>query len=160
MDIRDLLRDEHRQLQDLAGQICETRDPLQTKKLFFQLKDRLVRHARAKERVVYDALSGTEDREAMTLACEGAVKNGLVDRLVQQNTRGRADNIEWRARMRVIRELVDQHVTEEERETFDALAANFTRADLEKMAERFEEHKVRVELAAERARDGDPQSLR
>lgn len=160
MDIRDVLRDDHRQMQELAAHICESTDPLQTKKLFFQFKELLTRHSRAEERVVYTALSGTEEQEAMTLACEGGVEHGLVDRLLQQNTRGRADNVEWRARMKVIREMLDHHVEDEERAIFDALGRLFDHRDLEKMGERFEEHKERVQLVSPRGKGDDPHATR
>lgn len=158
MDIRDVLREEHQTLQELATAVVEADDPAQAKRLFHQLKEALVRHSRAEERVVYDALMDCGEKDVTELAEEGAIEHEIADRLLQQNTRGRADSPGWRARMKVLRDILEHHVQEEESEIFDALERHFTLRDLQKMGERFEEHKERVQLVTPRGRqpDGEP----
>ena len=158
MDVRDVLRDEHQQLQELASSVVEADDPAQAKRLFHQLKEALVRHSRAEERVVYNALMDCKEPETTELAEEGEIEHEIADRLLQQNTRGRADSPGWKARMKVLRDMLEHHVHDEETHVFDALERHFSLRELEKMGERFEEHKERVQLVTPRGR-GSSESL-
>ena len=152
MDVRDVLREEHQHLQELAAAVVEADDPAQAKRIFHQLKEALVRHSRAEERVVYNALRDCDEQDATELAEEGEIEHEIADRLLQQNTRGRADSPGWKARMKVLRDMLEHHVEEEESRVFDALERHFSLRELEKMGERFEEHKERVQLVTPRNR--------
>ena len=158
MDVRDVLREEHQQLQELATAVVEADDPAQAKRIFHQLKEALVRHSRAEERVVYNALMDCKEPEAIELAEEGEIEHEIADRLLQQNTRGRADSPGWKARMKVLRDMLEHHVRDEESHVFDALERHFSLRELQKMGERFEEHKERVQLVTPRGR-GSAESL-
>ena len=152
MDVRDRLRDDHQHLLELAGHLCEAEDPAQSRKLFHQLKEALTRHERAEELVVYAALAEVDDVPTAGRAHQGAVEHELADRLLQQSTRGRADAPIWRARMRVLSQLLERHVHAEEAEVFEMLGRQFDARELDKMGERFEEHKERVRLSVPRSR--------
>lgn len=158
MDVRDVLREEHQQLQELAAAVVEADDPAQAKRLFHQLKEALVRHSRAEERVVYNALMDCKETQTVELAEEGEIEHEIADRLLQQNTRGRADSPGWKARMKVLRDMLEHHVRDEETHIFDALERHFSLRELQKMGERFEEHKERVQLVTPRGR-GSSESL-
>lgn len=151
MDVRDTLREDHQRLLDLANHIPEADDPAQARKLFHQLKEALTRHERAEEQVVYAALSDLGENRALRRAHEGSVEHELADRLLQQCTRGRADAPIWKARMKVLSQLLERHVQAEESEAFELLGKHFDSDDLAKMGERFEEHKERVRLTSPRS---------
>lgn len=160
MDVRDTLREDHQRLLELANHICEADEPAQARKLFHQLKEALTRHERAEEQVVYAALSDLSDERAASRAHQGAVEHELADRLLQQCTRGRADAPLWKARMKVLSQVLERHVHAEEAEAFEMLGKHFDSDDLAKMGERFEEHKERVRLSTPRNNGPLSQSVR
>jgi hemerythrin superfamily protein len=148
MDIRDLLRQDHEEALQLAKRIEDSDDPQQSGALFAQLREAVMKHSRAEERVVYPALEDSGDDEAGELAREAAVEHELVDMLFQRMLRMRSGSDTWKARACVVRELLEHHVEEEEGEVFSKMDALFDGEELSRMGERFQEAKGRIRMPA------------
>jgi hemerythrin superfamily protein len=152
MDIREVLIQDHQEALQLATRIEQTEDAGQAGELFARLREAVVRHARAEERVVYAALEDSGDEEAGELAREAAVEHELVDVLFERMLRMRSGGDNWKARACVVRELLEHHVDEEESEAFAKLGELFEDEELERMADRFEEAKGRIRMPGGAAR--------
>jgi hemerythrin superfamily protein len=150
MDIRDLLTRDHDEALQLARKIEDCDDPAQAGALFGQLREAVMRHARAEERVVYPMLEDSGDDEAADFAREGAVEHELVDLLFERMMRMRTASDNWKARACVVRELLEHHVEEEQEEMYPKLAELFDDEENARMAERFEEYKGRFRMPAAR----------
>ena len=145
-DIRGRLKADHETIRELAEGMCE--DPTNAKRVsdFKQLKKLLTAHARAEEAVVYSALiKKRTSRDARDYGHEGFVEHGLVDGLLAQIAATRPGGSDlWRARAKVLSELLKHHIDEEEKNIFEELGEHFSDAQREQMADDFEARKARL----------------
>jgi len=145
-DIRGRLKADHDTIRELAEGMCE--DPTNAKRVsdFKQLKKLLTAHARAEEAVVYAALiKKRSSKDSRDHGNEGFVEHGLVDGLLAQIAATRPGGSDlWRARAKVLSELLKHHIDEEEREVFEELGEHFSDAQREQMADDFEARKARL----------------
>lgn len=148
MDIREVLRKDHQEALQIAQQIEQTDEPMQAKQLFEQLREAMVKHSRAEERIVYPALEDSGDEEAGELVREAAVEHELVDLLFERMMRMRTGSDNWKARASVVKELMEHHIEEEQGEVFQKLGELFDADELSQMAERFEAYKGRYRMPA------------
>jgi len=138
-DIRTLLRKDHEEALDLAKRICEAAKGEQRKALFKKLKPALVAHSRAEEAVVYRPLIALkQDQDARGIGLEGFVEHGLLDALLEKLSASRSPDSEiWAANAKVLHELLQHHVDEEQSTMFGELGKNFDDAQLEAMGKKF-----------------------
>jgi hemerythrin-like domain-containing protein len=87
----------------------------------------LVPHVRAEEKVVYDAVIALRDRDAKQDGEEGYLEHGLADKMLA--TLGKTTNAmspEFGATAKVLKELVEHHVEEEESNVWSDVKKNFS----------------------------------
>jgi hemerythrin superfamily protein len=158
MDIREILRQDHEEVLQVAAQIEQTDDTTQAKKLFEQLREAVVKHARGEERIVYPALEDSGDEEAGEMAREAAVEHELVDLLFERMMKMRTASDNWKARASVVKELLEHHIEEEQNEVFQMLGELFEAEELEEMGERFESYKGRYKMPGAKKSSGGSKS--
>ncbi|MEJ0068624.1 MAG: hemerythrin domain-containing protein [Pseudomonadota bacterium] len=145
MTILDLLKTDHDHVKAILKEILGTDDVKQRGELFKQFKTDMTAHSRAEEKVLYLAMEKA-DEEAKDEALEGFVEHEIVDRLMDDLSRSRAkDSDKWTARCKVLKELIEHHVEEEEGEFFATARKLFDVAKLERMGEAFLEEKPKHE---------------
>lgn len=137
MDIRDCLKQDHDEVRQLITQICATDDATEAKNLFRQMKEALVAHSRSEEKVVYAAIKKLDAEDEKEMGFEGEVEHALVDNLLEQLSHGSPSTAPWKARAKVLKEMLEHHIEEEESEIFDCLASEFDDGRREKMADAF-----------------------
>lgn len=115
MDAIELLEDQHRDVEELFAEIEETDDTEEKQALFDELADALAIHATIEERHFYPAVreKRTEDILLESLEEHLAVKRVLAD-LLDLSPEDRT----FDAKVKVLKELVEHHVEEEEKELF------------------------------------------
>lgn len=138
MEILTELRREHREALALAHRLTSTDDVREARGLYRQLRAELTAHARAEETVVYAALKKLTDGEARDIGFEGEVEHALCDRLLEEMAGGRASSDGWKAKAKVVAELLEHHVEEEHAEMFPKVNKHFDAEARERMAERFQ----------------------
>ena len=138
MEITDALHADHDNLKDLLTTIVDGEDAAEIKAAFTEFADLLARHAKAEEKVVYDALIGTNDEETGMDAYEGYTEHMLADTLLAKLKAG-ADptSIEWRAEAQVMQEILAHHIKEEENKIFGDVKDAFERDAREAMGAEF-----------------------
>lgn len=145
-DIRGRLKADHDTIRELAEGMCE--DPTNAKRVanFKQLKKILTAHSRAEEAVVYAALLKLRrSSDSRDYGNEGFVEHSIVDGLLAQIAATRPGGSDlWRARAKVLHELLKHHIDEEEKNVFEELGEHFDEARREQMADDFEARKSRL----------------
>ena len=138
-DVRDLLKEDHKDILELARSIAKEESTAQRKALFKTLKPLLTAHARAEERAVYTELvKARSTRESKDLGNEGFVEHSLVDILLERMSKtALAGSDAWKAHATVLKELLEHHIDEEEKEIFDELGEHFSDGRREAMADAF-----------------------
>jgi hemerythrin superfamily protein len=156
-DIRSKLKADHETIRELAETMADDTGNAKRSAAFKQLKKIVTAHARAEEAVVYTALvKARSSPDSRDHGNEGFVEHGLVDGLMEQIAATRpAGSALWRARAKVLSELLDHHIQEEERDIFEELGEHFPDERREQMADDFEARKARL-LRSGRATGTNP----
>lgn len=150
MEIRELLKKDHEKVKALLEKMSSGKlqgDEL--KSTFDEFKVALTSHSKAEEKVVYAKLKKQQEEETQEAGIEGEIEHGLVDQLLQVMARSRSKgSTRWEAYLKVIKDLLEHHIKEEESTVFTQLGEHFDAAALSKMAEEMEQEKNKVMKAA------------
>jgi hemerythrin superfamily protein len=144
-DVRALLAKDHEEAKKLAKQMHETASATRRMALLGKLKPALTAHSRAEEKVVYDALLQVRaNDESHELGDEGYVEHSLVDELLSTLASTRASTERWKATAKVLHEMLEHHIEEEESDIFALLGDHFDRDQLQAMGAQFTRLKSEV----------------
>lgn len=142
MALLEDLKKDHKEVKALLDQILESEDGAERKRLFNEMATALLAHSHAEDKVFYSALKKEGGGEGEELAIEGEEEHKLVEQLIDGLKRARrVDSHSWHARCKVLKDLVEHHVEEEESEFFDKAKEEFDKDQLEEMGRKFEQLK-------------------
>ncbi|MGZ3690043.1 MAG: hemerythrin domain-containing protein [Pseudobdellovibrio sp.] len=116
---------------------------------FSRLLPRLTIHTKSEERVIYAfmKLSGEEDLQMWSV--EGKEEHILIDQLVKKMLTENVSSEEWSAKGKVLAELVEHHLNEEENEIFPILKSEISDDVDADLRERYETEKINVSRSDE-----------
>lgn len=113
-DIIPLILEDHKALKKLIRIMKNSDKELnERKKAFEEFTPLLVTHAKPEEQTMYVFLKADEDLRENGF--EGDVEHGLADQLLEEIKRTDDEDL-WSARVKVLAELVEHHIKEEEEE--------------------------------------------
>ncbi len=149
-DVRSLLKKDHEEALKIAKEMYESDDAAHRKALLSKLKPALVAHSRAEESAVYDPLLAMKScEEARGIGNEGYVEHGLLDELLEGLAKAKTCAGEkWKAKGKVLYELLSHHVEEEHDVMFSELAKHYDSDQLVAMGKAFEAAKLEIKRAA------------
>jgi hypothetical protein len=136
MQILRVLKQDHEEVQELLGKIMQTGGMKTRQRLFEKTKRALLAHAHAEQATFYKALE--EHDESFDEALEAEVEHELIERIVADLSEPNMDPERWSAKCKVLRDLFEHHVKEEERKMFRIARQIFDRSTLQALGERFE----------------------
>jgi len=148
MDILDKLHQEHKEVKSLLEKLVDSESATERKALTRKIKAALVPHSRAEEKVVYDALIALKKEKVKQDGAEGYLEHELADRVLGKL--GKMENAkspEFAAAAKVLKELLEHHIDEEERSIWSDVRANFSKDDRIAMNRKFEAAKKKVQAA-------------
>lgn len=115
MDILDTLQEEHEEVAALLQKLGDADSTPEKRSLVKRIKAALIPHARAEEKVLYNGIIGVNDKKANTDGEEGFIEHHIVDTLLGDLDRIKnAMSPEFDAAAKVLKELVEHHVKDEE----------------------------------------------
>ena len=120
MEIYQILKVDHKTFKALLKKLDETTERSHKERLtlFTKLKETLIPHARAEEKIFYESLKLSEVKEAEDLAFEGYEEHGVADRLIKELDKTDTTDKRWGALMSVLKENLEHHIKEEEENLF------------------------------------------
>jgi hypothetical protein len=147
MDILGRLKQEHEEVDALLKQLVETDSGATRKSLVKKIKAALVPHVRAEQKVVYDAIIALRNKDARVDGHEGYLEHQLAEKvLLSLDKMASAVSPEFTAASKVLKELVEHHVQEEERNVWKDVRENFSDDDRIEMCEKFLAAKKKVRV--------------
>lgn len=146
-DILDTLQMEHDEVQSLLGKLVESDNGREQKSLVARIKQALVPHTKAEERVVYDAVLALKGKDAKIDGNEGYIEHGLADITLKKLDKLTANTPEFMAAAKVLKELIDHHVEEEEDNIWSQVKENFSDEEREAMNREFLAAKKKVRVS-------------
>src|SRR5580698_8876532 len=110
-DILDTLKQEHRDVAEMLEKMVESESAAERKSLLTSIKNALVPHLRAEEKIVYDAVLALRGKEQKTHGEEGYLEHALGDKMLTQLSKmANLTSPEFSAGAKVLKELVEHHV--------------------------------------------------
>lgn len=146
-DILDTLQAEHDEVQELLGKLVDSDNAREQKQLVAKIKNALVPHTKAEEKVVYDAVLALRGKDAKIDGNEGYIEHGLADATLKKLDKLTANTPEFKAAAKVLKELIGHHVEEEERNIWAQVKENFSDEQREEMNREFLAAKKKVKVA-------------
>lgn len=146
-DILDTLQAEHDEVQELLTRLTESDSAREQKSLVARIKKALVPHTKAEEKVVYDAVLTLKGKEAKIDGNEGYIEHGLADQTLKKLDKLKPNSPEFNAAAKVLKELVDHHIKEEESNIWAQVKENFSDEQRARMDRDFQMAKKKIKLA-------------
>jgi hemerythrin superfamily protein len=143
--IYELLKADHKTVASLFEAMEASEDAATRTGLVAKLKHELLAHSEAEDIVFYQPLKPAEKVRALILEAEE--EHRVVSRLLGELERLSAENERWKARLTVLRELVEHHVEEEEGEMFKKARSVLGRAQELEIGAAFLAEKKRIQAA-------------
>lgn len=146
-DILETLHAEHDEVRELLEKLVNSDAAREQKQLVAKIKQALVPHARAEEKVVYDAIIGLRGKEAKIKGNEGYIEHSLSDATLKKLDKLTANTPEFKAAAKVLKELLEHHIREEEKDIWAQVKENFSDEQREQMNRDFLAAKKKVKVA-------------
>lgn len=142
-DIIDLIYDDHKALKKLLKVMkSEEADDDEKQEAFESFAPLLIAHSRPEEQVLYAFMK--EDEDLRTEGFEGEVEHGLADQLIEEAKRS-DDHDLFLARIKVLAELVEHHLKEEENDLLPDFKRHSSKDERREMGHDFLDAKAEYE---------------
>jgi hemerythrin superfamily protein len=132
-DILDTLHAEHDEVQDLLKELTESESAAEQKALVAKIKQALIPHSKAEEQVVYDRVDALKGEKPKVDSAEGYTEHALASATLKSLNTLTANTPEFKANAKVLKELLDHHIKEEERNIWAEVKDNFSGEQREQM---------------------------
>lgn len=144
-DLLDTLGKEHDEVKSMLSELSSAKTAAQRRSLVERIARALVPHSVAEGKVLYAALAAVRDPDAQVDAQEGFVEHDLVAKTLTK-LRGIKNKTspEHKATAKVLRELVEHHIREEESSVWRDARKHFSDDERQKLNERFLAAKKRI----------------
>jgi hypothetical protein len=147
VDAIALLKHDHEKMKSLLKELEDAAEHGSAKReqLFATVKEELTVHEAIEEEIFYPALK--EHPKAKELVLEAYEEHGVVD-LVMAEIEGLSfDDERWTAKFTVMKENIEHHIEEEEKEMFKHARDVFEQAALEDLGARMTARKEELQAA-------------
>jgi iron-sulfur cluster repair protein YtfE (RIC family) len=146
-DVLDTVQKEHDEVKDLLEKLSGAETARKRRTLVLKIKAALVPHTKAEEKVVYDAVIGLRDKGAQMDGYQGYLEHEWAAKTLQRlESITNAASPEHKAAGKVLKELVEHHIKEEESGVWSNVKQNFSEDDRKQMNVAFEAAKRRVNV--------------
>jgi hemerythrin superfamily protein len=137
MNVLEVLKDDHATVERLFSTILSTSsaDRARREELFHALKEAIIKHAHAEEKVFYPPLR--DKQQAHDIVEHGLDEHHTVETLLQRMDGIPADSDDWVDTLESIHEKIKDHVEEEESEIFPKAEQLLGDQELDRMTDSF-----------------------
>jgi len=140
-----MLKDDHEKVMDLFEEVEENAsDVNHAQELFAQIQKELQVHMEGEEKFFYPALEQEEDAREQVL--EAYEEHNVVKMILKQFGRQSPGDERWMAKVKVLKEIVEHHVQEEEKEMFKMARKALENDQSRTIVERLEQAKEKAGL--------------
>lgn len=141
MNAIDLLKEDHKRVKAILGQLSDSTERAVKKRseLLNKLEMEIVIHTRLEEEILYPAFKKAGGKEQAIMYHEAKEEHRAVDSLVLPDLKATSPStLEFSGRVKVVKELLEHHIEEEETEMFPQARKLLGKAVLEQLGEQME----------------------
>ena len=144
MTIYQLLRKDHEELLGLFDQVVETTERAEKTRteVLQKIKEALIPHAKAEQKVLYTRLEKNEVSHDITIEAEE--EHRVAERLLKELLAMDVQHEHWIAKMTVLQEALDHHIEEEQDDMFKKAEKVLTTEEAVQLGEEFLEEKKAI----------------
>ena len=137
-DLLKTLKAEHDEVKALLADLQDADSAALRRSLVRKIKLALVPHTKAEEKILYSSIVAVKDKEVQIDGHEGYIEHELAARTLQKlDGITSATSPEHRAMAKVLKELVEHHIDEEEGSVWRDAKDNFSKEDRVAMNRRY-----------------------
>jgi hemerythrin-like domain-containing protein len=126
-DLLDTLKREHDEVKSLLADLEDAEGSAQRKSLVKKIALALVPHAKAEQKILYEAIIALKDKDAQQDGHEGFIEHDLAAKTLKKlGSISNAASPEHKAAGKVLKELLEHHIKEEESAVWGDARANFS----------------------------------
>jgi hemerythrin superfamily protein len=142
-DATKLLKEDHAKVKALFEKLEKTTDRAIAKRreLFDKIRTELVIHAKVEEEIFYPMVRELRSKDAKELYFEAHEEHAIVKMLLRQISEIEPDAETFKAKCKVLMDVVLHHAKEEEREMFREVKARVSTEELKELGMKIEERK-------------------
>lgn len=143
-----MLKSDHATVKRLLRELSETSEKAvkQRESLVEQIEREIKMHAQMEEEVFYPAFKAvTRGSEAEEHFYEAAEEHHIVDMVLPALKAANPKSHEFRAKAKVLKDLVEHHIREEEGEMFQEARARFSEEQLRELGDLMQARKASIE---------------
>lgn len=139
------LHNDHGEVDTLLSHIMDSEDRGERARLFSEMTRKLLPHLKAEQEILYRQLETGKEEESRKFGHEGTSEHRMVEQLVDKMM-GMDDTMsdKWTAELKVLQDLVEHHVGEEESTGFSCARSEFDKERLEAMSREFQTRKAQI----------------
>jgi hypothetical protein len=139
------LHNDHSEVDTLLGEIMDSEDGAKRARLFSETTNKLLPHLQAEQEILYRRLEVGKEEESRKFGHEGTSEHHMVEQQVDKML-GMGDTMseEWTAELKVLQDLIEHHVGEEESTGFSCARDEFDKEQLEAMSREFQTRKAQL----------------
>jgi hemerythrin superfamily protein len=144
MEIYDALKKDHELVKGLINQLVNLKDSESDLRhdLIEMIRDELVPHSRAEEAVFYNSMRMLDSSKA--IAMHGYQEHMEAEALLRSLQVQEKIDVKWKETARKLKSVLEDHISEEEGEMFNAARTLFTKEEAVAMADVFEQMKPEI----------------
>ncbi|HEX3835583.1 MAG TPA: hemerythrin domain-containing protein [Steroidobacteraceae bacterium] len=147
-DLLDTLKAEHDEVKGLLEDLQNADTAPQRNALVQQIRQALIPHTKAEEKVLYAAITALKDKDAQVDGHEGYIEHDLAAKTLQKLAAiANAKSSEHKAAAKVLKELIEHHIQEEERNVWGDARKYFSDEDRIAMNRRYRAAQARVKVS-------------
>ena len=139
MDVFRLLKQDHKEAKALFKKLESSRPSKAREKGLQQLHQALTLHTEAEEQIFYPRLR--EEKKLRDTINEAYEEHHVATLLLEELVQTSMDDERWEAKLTVLKEMVEHHVQEEEKELFPKANRALKKNEAKEMGQRVEEWK-------------------
>ncbi len=146
-DAIDILKDDHDRVKELLSELDETSNRATTQRttLLKEIADELTLHMEIEEKVFYPAFkSAAEKAEQRVMYFEAQEEHNILEFELPRLQKTDPSTDDFAAHAKVLKELVEHHVKEEEKEMFPAAKKLMSSEELEALGEKMQAKKEKM----------------
>ncbi|EMV8855443.1 hemerythrin domain-containing protein [Escherichia coli] len=154
MNAIDLLKQDHQVVKDLLTELSETTERASKKRaeLLGKIELELTVHTAIEEEILYPALKAAGEKEEAKMFYEAKEEHRTVDSLVLPDLKHTAPGtVEFSGRVKVMKELLEHHIEEEEKQMFPDALKVLGKARLEELGTQMAAKKKELKASLRRA---------
>ena len=139
------LHNDHSEVDTLLGDIMDCEDGAERGRLFSEMRSKLLPHLLAEQQILYARLGAGKEEESREFSQEGTSEHRMVEQQVDKmKGMGNTMSEEWTAELKVLQDLIEHHVGEEESTGFRCARDEFDKDQLEAMGGEFQTRKAQL----------------